>query len=302
LQQKILKGLEQAAAHDRLNTTETESNNTAAGGKRLVATSARRILLAPFLLALLSFGALRADDQLNIVTVAGKDAEIGDGGPATSAQLNLPAAVAFDISGNRYICEGAGHRVRKVDPAGTISTFAGTGGSGFLRELFIVENGGHAVRKISLATGIITTVVGTGVAGSTGDDGPATTAQLNAPGSAVFDSSGNLYVSEVNGNRIRKVVPGANGVLDGASDDIITTVAGTGVAGSTETGIAATTAQLNGPRTVTVDSAGNLYIADFSNNRVRTGRHDGIITTVVEPESGAQRVMTVRRRRHSSRS
>src|SRR5678816_2696783 len=171
-------------------------NDTAAGGKKLLATSASRILLAPFLLALLSFGVVQADDQLNIVTVAGKDAEIGDGGPATSAQLNLPAAVAFDFSGNRYICEGTGHRVRKVNPAGIITTFAGTGGSGF-----------------------------------NGDNIPATTAQLNAPGFVIVDSSGNLYVSEVNGNRIRKVVPGANGVIDGASDEIITTVAGTGVAG-----------------------------------------------------------------------
>src|SRR5678816_4669226 len=113
------------------------------------------------------------------------------------------------------ICEGTGHRVRKVNPAGIITTFAGTGGSGFNGDnipattaqlnaprgvivdfsgnLYIVETGGHAVRRISLATGIITTVVGTGVAGSTGDNGPATTAQLNAPGFAVFDSSGNLY-------------------------------------------------------------------------------------------------------------
>jgi hypothetical protein len=129
--------------------------------KKLLATSASRILLAPFLLALLSFGVVQADDQLNIVTVAGKDAEIGDGGPATSAQLNLPAAVAFDFSGNRYICEGTGHRVRKVNPAGIITTFAGTGGSGF-----------------------------------NGDNIPATTAQLNAPRGVIVDFSGNLYIVE----------------------------------------------------------------------------------------------------------
>jgi hypothetical protein len=270
---------------------KTSSNITAASGKKLVAKSARWILLAPFLLALLSFETLRADDQLNIVTVAGKDAEIGDGGPATSAQLNLPGAVAFDFSGNRYITEGAGHRVRKVDPAGIITTFAGTGGSGFNGDnipattaqintprgaivdssgnLFIVENGGHRVRKVNLATGIITTVAGTGVAGSTGDGGPGTAAQLNAPGFAVFDSSGNLYISEVNGNRIRKVVPGANGIIDGASDEIITTVAGTGVAGSMGDGSAATAAQFRGPNALSMDPAGNLFIADVNNHRVR---------------------------------
>src|SRR6185503_8275854 len=88
----------------------------------------------------------------NIVTVAGKNAEIGDGGPATSAQLNLPGSVAFDFSGNRYISEGAGHRVRKVDAAGIITTFAGTGGSGF-----------------------------------NGDNIPAAQAQLSAPRGAIVD-------------------------------------------------------------------------------------------------------------------
>ncbi len=217
----------------------------------------------------------------NIVTVAGRTAEIGDGGPATSAQLNLPGSVAFDFSGNRYITEGAGHRVRKVDAAGIITTFAGTGGSGFNGDyipateaqlnaprgvtvdpsgnnLYIVENGGHRIRKINLATGIITTVAGTGLAGSTGDGGSATAAQLNAPGFAVFDSSGNLYISEVNGQRIRKVVPGSDGVIDGTSDEIITTIAGTGVAGFMGDGFPATAAQFRNPNAVSNDSAGNL--------------------------------------------
>jgi len=205
-----------------------------------------------------------------------------------------------------------------VDPAGIISTFAGTGGSGFNGDnikattaqintprgaivdfsgnLFIVENGGHAVCKISLATGIITTVVGTGVAGSTGDDGPATTAQLNAPGSAVFDSSGNLYVSEVNGNRIRKVVPGANGVLDGASDEIITTVAGTGVAGSMGDGFAATAAQFRSPNALSMDSAGisSELVAVAGNRSIRSvrsmrARSMNGTTTAQQPEQRRRR-------------
>jgi trimeric autotransporter adhesin len=289
-----------------------------------------------------------AAETLNIVTVAGEDAEIGDGGPATSALLNSPGVVASDAAGNRYISEGGGHRVRKVTPSGIITTFAGTGGSGFNCDgipattaqlntprglvfdasgnLYVVENGGHRVRKINLATGIITTVAGTGVAGSSGDGLLATEAQLNGPGFAVFDALGNLYISEVNGNRIRKIDTAGiittfagTGVAGFAGDEnpattaqfrnpnalaidsagnfyiadvnnnrvrkvslatgIITTVAGTGVVGFNGDSILATTAQLNGPRTVTVDSAGNLYIGDFNNHRVRRVDASGIITT-----------------------
>jgi sugar lactone lactonase YvrE len=246
-----------------------------------------------------SFGA--AGEVINIMTVAGKRADIGDGGLATAAQLNLPAAVAFGSAGARYITEGAGHRVRKIDAAGIITTFAGIGGSGSSGDagqaaaaqfnaprgalvdsfgnLYIVETGGHRVRKISVASGIVTTVVGTGVAGSAGDGGPATAAQLNAPGFAALDSSGNLYVSEVNANRIRKVVPGASGSIAGASDEIISTVAGSGVAGSAGDGGLATAAQLRNPNGVSVDASGNLYIADVNNQRVRKVDLEGIITT-----------------------
>src|SRR5258708_312003 len=176
----------------------------------------------------------------NMVTVAGEKPQIGDGGLATSALLNLPGVIAFDPSGNLYISEGNGNRVRKVDPVGIITTFAGTGGSGFngdgipateaqlssprgllvhAGDLYIVENASHRVRKVSLATGSITTLAGTGVARSQGDFGPATEAQLNGPGFVDVDSAGNFYISEVSGQKIRKV--------DTAGT--ITTVAGTGV-------------------------------------------------------------------------
>jgi len=129
----------------------------------------------------------------------------------------------FDESGNLYITEFFGHRVRKVD-----------------------------------ADGIITTVVGTGVAGSSGDGGPATEAQLNSPAGMVFDESGNLYISEFLGHRIRKV--DAHG--------IITTVAGTGVDGFSGDGGPATSAQFNSPDLMTLDED-NLYITDFFNHRIR---------------------------------
>src|SRR5262245_15252832 len=167
----------------------------------------------------------------NIVTVAGSHLEIGDGGPATSALLFNPGNMSFDSAGNGYIAESAGHRVRKVaagsdgvldgladpDPEEIITTFAGLGGGGFngdnipataaqlnaprcavfdlsKENLYINENTGHRIRRVNLATGIITTVAGTGVRASSGDGGPATSAEINSPGFVAFDSSGNLYI------------------------------------------------------------------------------------------------------------
>lgn len=215
----------------------------------------------------------------------------GDGGPATAARLREPTGVVMDGAGNLYFADHFNHRIRKVDIGGIITTVAGTGVVGFSGDggpataarlnfpaetevdaagnLYIADQLNDRVRKVN-TSGIITTVVGTGVAGFSGDGGPATAARLHEPIDLIFDGSGNLYIADHDNQRIRKVDAGG----------IITTVAGTGVAGFSGDGGVATAANLNGPREVELDGAGNLYIVDTDNNRVRKVNAGGIITTV----------------------
>ncbi len=210
----------------------------------------------------------------------------GDNGPATSALLNGPANVAVDPAGVVYITDYFNHVVRKV-AAGIITTVAG-GPQGFVGdngpatgallftptgtaigpagEVYVVDSNHNLVRK--LANGVISTVAGTGAAGYTGDNGPATSATLNAPWGVTVDTSGNLYISDAGNRVIRKV-----------SGGIITTVAGNGTAGFSGDNGAATSATLNGVSGIALDLAGNLYIADFANNRIRRVAN-GTITTV----------------------
>ena len=223
-----------------------------------------------------------------ISTAAGNGTQgfSGDNGPATSAQLNSPNGVAVDSAANLYIADTGNYRVRKVSN-GAITTVAGggsplgdngpaTGGwlglpSGVAVDsagnLYITDLDNNRVRKVS--NGVITTVAGNGTYGFSGDNGPATSAQLYGPEGVAVDNAGNLYIADTYNERIRKV-----------SNGVITTVAGNGVCCgfSGDNGLA-TRAQLNGPWGAAVDSAGNLYIADYSNNRIRKVVN-GVITTV----------------------
>jgi uncharacterized protein (TIGR03437 family) len=226
-----------------------------------------------------------------IATIAGTGVEgySGDGGPAIHAQLNWPAGIATDASGAVYIADSGNSRVRKVATDGTITTIAGTGAtccglgdggpaamaqllwpSGITIDasgnLFIADGGNNRIRKVDPA-GIITTVAGNGTNGSTGDGGPATAAELNSPAAVAVDSVGNLYIAAW---PIRKV----------DTKGTITTVAGSGMAGYSGDGGLATSAQLYGPSGVAVDSAGDLYIADEGNGRVRMVNPAGVINTV----------------------
>jgi hypothetical protein len=203
----------------------------------------------------------------------------GDGGPATSAQLNSPEGLAVDGRGNVYIADSIDSRVRKVNPSGTITTFAGTGDWGFSGDggsatsamlsgptdvtvdrqgnVYIADFINYRVRKVS-AGGTITTIAGTGGSGYSGDGGPATSARL-IPTSVALDGLGSVYIGDFHNRRVRKVSPSGT----------ITTVAGTGIRGSFGDGGPATSAQLAGPEAVAVDGHGNVYIADSGNNRVR---------------------------------
>ena len=213
----------------------------------------------------------------------------GDGGPAKLAMLNQPEGVAVDASGNLYIADTDNNRIRKISPNGIITTVAGTGIAGFSGDggpasqaqlnhpegvavdasgnLYIADTGNNRIRKIS-PDGIITTVAGNGIAGFSGDNGPASQAQLNQPEGVAVDASGNLYIADTDNDRIREV----------RTDGVIVTIAGD--AGFSGDGGPASQAQLNHPEGVAVDASGNLYIADTGNNRIRKISPNGIITTV----------------------
>jgi uncharacterized protein (TIGR03437 family) len=243
----------------------------------------------------------QASGQVGIVTTVAGNGNCcfsGDGGPALSASLGLPSAVAVDASGNLFIAD-LSHRVRRVSASGIISAVAGNGTQGFSGDggpataaslntpggiavdgsgnLFIADTGNNRIRKVS-AGGVISTVAGR-AGGFSGDGGPAASAQLAAPRGVAVDGSGNLFIADTNNSRIRKVT----------SAGIISTVAGAGnsytcVPGSCSPaygdGGPATAAGLLSPYAVTVDASGNLFIADTGNNRIRKVSPSGIITTV----------------------
>jgi YVTN family beta-propeller protein len=224
---------------------------------------------------------------MKVSTVAG--GYVGDGGPATNAALSSPFNTVQDKAGNYYVTDRYVHRIRKITPSGTINTFAGTGICGYNGEniaaksamlcypeglafdpagnLYVADGGNERVRKIT--KGKITTLAGTGVYGYSGDGGPATGAALRGPEGIAFDAIGNLYFSEVSNNIVRKVTPSG----------IISTYAGTGVAGFSGDGGPATAATMNFPRGIGFDVSGNLYIADANNQRVRIVTSAGTINT-----------------------
>ncbi len=217
----------------------------------------------------------------------------GDGGPATSAALARPNGLAVDGAGNVYIADYDNNRIRKVTPAGTISTFAGTGVAGSLGDglaatlaqlhapsglvfdgagrLLIADYLNNKVRRVG-TDGTISTVAGTGAAGFTGDGGAATAAQLNLPVSVAFDTGQNLVISDAGNNRIRRI---------GAGTGIISTIAGTGASSSGGDGGPAIAATFNSPRGVVVDNADDVFVADSLGNRVRRIGANGIISTVL---------------------
>jgi uncharacterized protein (TIGR03437 family) len=230
-------------------------------------------------------------------TVAGTYASLGytgDNNLATLAQLSNPSSVAVDSAGNLYIADTYNAVIRTVAAStGIITTMVGNGTQGYggdgaaangptcelsnpaavavdsAGNLYIADPGNFRVRKVAAGTGVITTVAGNGVSGYSGDNGPATSAELFGPSGVAVDSAGNLYIADTNNYRVRKV----------STSGVITTVAGNGTPGFSGDGGSATSAELREAYGVAVDSAGNLYIADGHNNVIRKVS-GGVISTI----------------------
>jgi len=249
-----------------------------------------------------------------ISTVAGDGFEAGtgnggysgDGGAATAAHLFAPSGVCVDTNGFIYIADLANNAVRMVDTNGIIHTIAGTGVGGFAGDggpastaklseptkvaldtfgnLYIVEKSNNCVRQVNPSTGVIISVAGNGLfpPGYTGDGGPATAAQMYTPMDIAIDQTGNLYIADEVNNVIRFV---------NMATTTIATLAGAGSAGFRGDGGSATTAQFFDPDGVALDDSGNLFVADYGNNRIRAiDLATGIISTVagdgIEGETG----------------
>ncbi|MFH8409245.1 hypothetical protein ACH4FX_31325 [Streptomyces sp. NPDC018019] len=229
-----------------------------------------------------------ADGTITTVAGTGVSGYDQDGIPATEAALN-GSRVATDGAGTLCIADTNNHRIRQVTTDGIIRTIAGTGTSGFSGDggqagaaqiaqpvsvavggdgsVYFATWGSSRVRRVA-PDGVITTFAGGGK--ETGDGGRAVDADLRNVFAIALDGAGNLYLTERFGHRVRKV----------DADGVIRTVAGTGRAGYDKDGVPATTATLDGPKGLAVDGAGNLYIADTGNHRVRMVAPNGTITTV----------------------
>jgi sugar lactone lactonase YvrE len=236
---------------------------------------------------------LAPDGTFATVAGNGSPGYAGDGGPATSAQLNNPDGLAVDAKGNLYIADSGNNVVRKVTPAGTITTFAG-GGTGPCSyvgsatgaqlvspaglavdssgNLYIADSGNNCIRKVLAASGAILNVAGGSTTGDfyLSDQSTALGTDLYFPQGIAVDGAGNLYIADTGNSCVRKVTPaGAVSIL-----------AGNGIFGYSGDGGPASSASLGAPWAVAVDNSGSVYIADTANQRVRQVSPDGAIATI----------------------
>jgi hypothetical protein len=231
--------------------------------------------------------------KIQTVVGTGEGGYAGDGGPATQALIGEAYGCDFDTEGNLYISDGRNHTIRRIDKAsGIITTVAGSGRQGYSGDggpataatlnnlyslqvatngdIYIVDRLNAAIRKVEAATGIITTVAGTGEPGYSGDGGPGVLAQLREPNDCFLDGKGSLLIADIQDQRIRR--------LD-LKTGIITTFAGDGEKRRTGDGQPATRASIMGARAVCMDSKGNTYICEREGNGVRKVDVNGMMST-----------------------
>ncbi len=235
-----------------------------------------------------------------IAGIAGTSGFSGDGGPASAALIFDPMGICEDTSGNIYFADAYNFRIRKIDAiTNHISTIIGYSSNGYTGDggpgsaarvsiprdvtadtygnLYITDNGNNKIRKYVLSTGIITSIAGTGVAGSSGDGGQATAAQLNSPSRTIFDGANNLYVVDQSNNKIRQI---------NLTTGIIKTVVGTGTSGFTGDGGPATSCTVSLPCGIAINKNGDLYISDANSHKVRVSPSYGnIFITLAGPTS-----------------
>ena len=206
-------------------------------------------------------------------------------GIGTSARFSNPKGVAIDNSGNIYVADMSNHKIRKITSSGNVSTFAGSGVASFANatgtsasfdtpsgiaadssgNVYVADSFNHSIRKIT-PLGVVSTLAGSGTIGST--DGTGTSASFNTPRGVCVDSSGNIYVADTNNHKIRKIT----------SFGVVTTLAGSNTAGFIDgTG---TSASFNSPFGLGVDSAGNIYVADTNNHKIRKITSLGVVSNL----------------------
>src|SRR5207247_1752434 len=231
---------------------------------------------------------------IQTVVGTGEGGYAGDGGPAIPALIGEAEGCASDTAGNLYLSGGRTHTVRRIDKGtGIITTVAGSGRQGYSGDggpataatldnlysldvdtngdIYIVDRLNAAIRKVEAATGIITTVAGTGVPGYSGDGGPGVLAQLREPNDCFLDGKGGLLIADIQAHRIRR--------LD-LKTGILTTFAGNGEKRRAGDGKPAAQASIMGARAVCMDRKGNTYISDHHGNGVRKVDARGIMATL----------------------